>query len=48
VVSGRLSKLTANGNVVSGPEQVLVDDWCQQYPSHSIGALNFGPDGALT
>ncbi len=30
-----------------GPEQVLIDDWCQQYPSHSVGALDFGPDGAL-
>jgi PKD repeat protein len=26
---------------------VLIEDWCQQYPSHSIGSLNFGPDGAL-
>ena len=32
---------------MTGPEQVLVEDWCQQYPSHSIGALAFGPDGAL-
>ena len=31
----------------SGTEQVLIEDWCQQYPSHSIGALDFGPDGAL-
>ena len=30
-----------------GPEQVLVEDWCQQYPSHSIGTLEFEPDGAL-
>src|SRR5919204_489335 len=27
-------------------EKVLVEDWCQQYPSHSIGDLHFGPDGA--
>ena len=47
VVSGRLSKLTASGSVMTGPEQVLIEDWCQQYPSHSIGALAFGPDGAL-
>ena len=32
---------------MTGPEQVLVEDWCQQYPSHSIGALAFGADGAL-
>jgi glucose/arabinose dehydrogenase len=47
VVSGRLSRLQANGNVMTGPEQVLVEDWCQQYPSHSVGAVEFGPDGAL-
>src|SRR5688500_2743509 len=47
VVSGRLSRLTASGNVMTGTEKVLIDDWCQQYPSHSVGALEFGPDGAL-
>jgi glucose/arabinose dehydrogenase len=26
---------------------VLIEDWCQQYPSHSIGDLAFGPDGNL-
>ena len=47
VVSGRLSRLQAAGNVMTGAEQVLIEDWCQQYPSHSIGAVEFGPDGAL-
>ncbi len=47
VVSGRLSRLTAAGNTVTGPEKVLVEDWCQQYSSHSVGALAFGADGAL-
>jgi glucose/arabinose dehydrogenase/PKD repeat protein len=47
VVSGRLSRMQANGNTMTGSEQVLVEDWCQQYPSHSIGTLEFGPDGAL-
>jgi glucose/arabinose dehydrogenase len=47
VVSGRLSRLQASGNVMTGSEQVLIEDWCQQYPSHSVGALDFGPDGAL-
>ena len=46
VISGRLSRLTATGNS-AGPEQVLIDDWCQQYPSHSVGSLQFGADGAL-
>jgi len=47
VVTGRLSKLQASGNVMTGSEQVLIHDWCQQYPSHSIGDLHFGADGAL-
>jgi glucose/arabinose dehydrogenase len=32
---------------MTGSEQVLVEDWCQQYPSHSTGTVEFGPDGAL-
>ena len=56
VASARLSRLSASGNVmVPGSEQVLLgllDDgggqaWCQQFPSHSIGSLAFGSDGAL-
>jgi glucose/arabinose dehydrogenase len=46
-VSGRLSRLQLSNNVVVGGEQVLVEDWCQQFPSHPIGGLAFGPDGAL-
>ena len=26
---------------------MLIEDWCQQYPSHSVGSLEFGADGAL-
>ena len=47
VVSGRLSRLTASGNSMVGTEEVLIEDWCQQYPSHSVGSLDFGADGAL-
>ena len=47
IVSGRLSRLQAAGNTMTGPEQVLIEDWCQQYPSHSIGTVEFGNDGAL-
>jgi glucose/arabinose dehydrogenase/PKD repeat protein len=47
VVAGRLSRLRASGNVAVGSEEVLVEGWCQQYPSHSVGSLAFGPDGAL-
>ena len=32
---------------MTGDEQVLLEDWCQQFPSHSIGTVEFGPDGAL-
>jgi PKD repeat protein/glucose/arabinose dehydrogenase len=46
VVTGRLSRLTASGNTMTG-EQVLLSGWCQQFPSHSIGDLRFGADGAL-
>ena len=47
VVGARLSRLTASGNAAVGPEIVFLEDWCQQYPSHSIGSLAFGSDGAL-
>jgi glucose/arabinose dehydrogenase len=30
-----------------GAEQVLVEDWFQQFPGQSVGGLEFGPDGAL-
>lgn len=46
-VSGRLTRLTASGNTMTGSELVLVHDWQSQYPSHTIGDLNFGPDGYL-
>jgi len=47
VVTARVSRLQAAGNAWTGTEQVLIHDWCQQFPSHSIGNLEFGPDGAL-
>ena len=46
VVSGRLSRLPVTGDT-AGTEQVLIEDWCQQFPSHSIGSLQFGADGKL-
>jgi glucose/arabinose dehydrogenase/PKD repeat protein len=46
LVSSRLSKLTLSGSIVTN-EQVLINDWCQQYPSHSAGGLAFGPEGML-
>ncbi|MGI8871063.1 MAG: PQQ-dependent sugar dehydrogenase [Candidatus Limnocylindria bacterium] len=47
VVSGRLSRFSIDASSQAGPEQVLVEDWCQQFPSHSVGAIGFGTDGAL-
>ena len=47
VVTGRLSRLRADGNTMTGSEQVLLHDWCQQFPSHSIGDIAFGVDGML-
>ncbi len=47
VISGRLSRFAVSGDSITGAEQVLVEDWCQQFPSHSAGSLVFGPDGAL-
>lgn len=45
VVMGRLSRLDVSKSPAL--ETVLIQDWCQQYPSHSIGQLVFGTDGAL-
>jgi glucose/arabinose dehydrogenase len=42
-----LANSKASGNVMMGTEQVLIEDWFQQFPSHSVGTLAFGPDGAL-
>ncbi|MEU5884231.1 PQQ-dependent sugar dehydrogenase [Spirillospora sp. NPDC047279] len=57
VVAGRISVLTPSVQAAgalatqaeAGPvtERVLVEDWCQQFPSHSVGTLAFGKDGML-
>ncbi len=47
-ISARLSRLTVGANNTwDNVEHVLVHDWGQQYPSHTIGDLVFGSDGAL-
>src|SRR3954454_5862558 len=38
----RLSRISADGS-----ETVLIEGWCDHYSTHSVGSLNFGPDGAL-
>ncbi len=47
VVSGRVSVLKSTTGTVMTQQKVLVEDWCQQYPSHSIGALEFDRWGEL-
>jgi glucose/arabinose dehydrogenase/chitodextrinase len=47
LAGARLSKLKVSGNAIVLPEEVLIEDWCQQFPSHSIGNIAFGGDGAL-
>ncbi|HEX2765622.1 MAG TPA: PQQ-dependent sugar dehydrogenase, partial [Candidatus Limnocylindria bacterium] len=42
VVTSRLSVLTNGTN-----EQVLIHDWCQQFPSHSASDIVFDNEGAL-
>jgi glucose/arabinose dehydrogenase len=48
-ISARLVKLTVDaGGKAVGQPQVLVDQqWCAQFPSHSIGTVALGPDGML-
>jgi PKD repeat protein len=43
VVSGRLSKILPDGS----EQPLITNEWCQQYASHSLGDIKFGPDGAL-
>ena len=45
VIAGRLSRLEVTGGNLQ--EDVLVEDWCQQFSSHSIGDVEFLPDGTL-
>ena len=46
VTSGRLSRLTLSGNHFKS-ERVLINDWCNQFTTHSVGDLQFGSDGSL-
>jgi glucose/arabinose dehydrogenase len=54
LVSGRLVRIAidpatdvAVGGPVEPPQEVLINSWCQQWLSHSIGDLEFTDDGAL-
>jgi PKD repeat protein len=49
-VTGNLSRIPvdpATGVATGGEQPLITDGWCQQFPSHSIGHLAFGPDGNL-
>ncbi len=50
VVSGKLARLTvapAHPDRATTVKRDLIHDWCGQYPSHTVGDLVFGRDGAL-
>lgn len=56
LVSGRLVRYTAKVSedgeghlhaVAVGENALIPEEWCQQFSSHSIGDLRFGPEGAL-
>ena len=49
MANGRLLRveISPSNQVVGSPLVLLEGNWCQQYPSHSIGSLDFGPEGAL-
>ena len=48
VVYGRLSRIVVDLATMTGTEVPLISsNWCQQYPSHSIGDMHFGQDGYL-
>jgi len=47
VVTGRLSRLDVDGPTQVTERVLIEDNWCQQFPSHSLGDLAFGADGAL-
>ena len=42
VVAGGSRASQADGNTMIWTEDVLIHDWCQQFPSHSIGRPGFG------
>ena len=43
----RISRLQVAGQVMTGAEKVLVEDFCQQFAGHAGGGLGFDKDGKL-
>jgi glucose/arabinose dehydrogenase/phage baseplate assembly protein gpV len=49
VATGRLSQLTINlaTHQMASEKMLIQNEWCDAFRTHSIGDLQFGPDGAL-
>ncbi len=47
VVSGRVARYKLVADALVEETVLIQDEWYQQYPSHSVGDLAFGPDGYL-
>ena len=47
VASGRLARYTLVGSALVDETVLVADAWYQQFGSHSVGDLAFGPDGML-
>lgn len=47
VASGRLARYTLVGGALVDETVLVADAWYQQYGTHSVGDLAFGPDGML-
>ena len=47
VVDGRISRIVIDDAGLGTEEVILEGRWCAQYPSHTVGDLEFGPDGML-
>ncbi len=44
---GRLARIVDTGSYPITSETVLITEWPQQFPGHSVGHIAFGPDGYL-
>lgn len=47
ITTGRLDRIEVGPGNVAVSRTTLITDWCQQFGSHSVGDLGFGPEGAL-
>ena len=46
-VGSRISRLQVAGELMTGSEKILVEDFCQQFAGHAGGGLAFDKDGKL-